>query len=104
MIIVRVWNDQRPIGCGASERDREKETLVVDASVAVVVQRRKVFDELDTSLLKDSEIEIGIDPPQLASDFHRVRTADECQRIGELKPVHSSLLRHSERSAVLQAW
>ncbi len=87
----------------AAERDREQQIVVVDAAVAIVIERREILDQLDAALLEHAKVEQRVDAFDRAADSKRVRPTDERRVLGNLQAGLIRLLRHPERRTVLNA-
>ena len=63
----------------------KQQVVVIDDSVAGVIEGGEVCDELDATLLKDAEPEFGVDALQLATEPHAVGATNEGRRVRELQ-------------------
>ena len=101
--IVCIRQYERPLGKAAAKRHCKKQIVVVNAAVAVAIEIRKVFDQLDAALLKHLQIEIRLDTLNLAADREGVIATDHGEGVAKLVPPLFRLLWHAERRAVLNA-
>jgi hypothetical protein len=97
MDVVGVRDDEIAVGPAAPQRDGEQQVIVGDLAVAVAIESREVFDELDPSLAEHAQIEVRVHALDLAAEFPVVRAAHERQRVGDLPSILPGSLRYSKR-------
>ncbi len=101
--VVGIRKQQRAIRKSAAKRDGKQQIVIVNATVEVAIEIRKVFDQFNPALLKHFQIEIGLDALNLTAEIERVVAADHRVSVAKLKPPLLGLLRHAKRRAVLNA-
>ena len=85
------------------EREGKQQIIVIDAAIKVAIEIGKVFDHFNAALLKDFQIEIRLHALNLTTGGESMVAANHRQRIAELETALLRLLRHTKRSAVLDA-
>ena len=64
---IGIRNQQWLSGLTAAYSDREEQIVIVDLSVAIAIEVRKILDHFNAPLLKDTQIKIRIDTLNFAA-------------------------------------
>ena len=102
VIVVVVGQIERARGCGTTQSDSEEQVVVIDFAVVVAIEIGKVFDRLNVPLLKDTEIEVGIDGLDFAAKAQRVITPRPGENVVPLQTKLQGLLGDAIGGAVVQ--
>src|SRR3954468_3543050 len=103
VIVVGIGQNERPRGKSAAQPDGEEQIVVVDDTVVVAVEVGEVLDDLHHALLKDAEIEVGIDALKFSAKAQIVIAVGPIEIVGELETILTRLLGNAEGGAVLKA-
>src|SRR5688572_18531481 len=83
--VVGIGKEQRAIRNTTAQRDRKQQIVIVNATVEVAIEIRKVFDQFNAALLKYFEIEIRLHSLNLCADVHAMVSAHEGVCVAKLK-------------------
>ena len=90
------------IRLAASQCHREQQVVVVDAPVAVAIERREISTSSIAAVAEHAQVERRVHALHLPAHRPLVRAAHERERVGNLPaPLHRAL-RHAERRAGLE--
>ena len=100
--VVVVGQHEGRGGCGAAQSDREEQIVVVDLAILVAIEVGEVFDGLNVALLKDAEVEVGIDGLHLTAEAEGVLVQRPSERVVALEAELAGLLRDAVGCAVVE--
>src|SRR4030095_4185282 len=86
VVAVGVGNQQRLSGLGTAQTNCEEQVVVINSTIKVAIEVRKVFDHFDPAGLEDPQIKISIDSLNLSTKVQRVISANHGKRVAELQP------------------
>src|SRR6185503_15861542 len=94
--VVSIRQNERALRNPAAQCYGKQQIVIVNAPISIAIEVGKVFDQLDTALLKYFQIEIRLDTLNLAAGIERVLAAQKRVCIAKLEAPLFRLLRHAE--------
>src|SRR6185369_4987869 len=101
--VIRIRQDERALRKSTAQCYCKQQIVVINMPITITIEVRKVFDQLDTSLLKYFQIQIRLDTLNFTTNRKRMVAAEHRERVAKLEATLFRLLRHAERRAILNA-
>ena len=87
----------------ATKCNGKEQVVIVNTVVTVTIEVREIFNKFDSSLLKDSQIEVSSDALYFAASIQGLISPNERKCVAYLEATLFCPLRHTKRSPILNA-